>query len=234
MNMRADILNSATFLVALAFACMSVTLPPMRAAAYAMGSITLTCSIDRDGVDVPLAGDTYEFSLVASAQVVNGELTYETTGPFASIDCKWGGLDAGRLRSKAREAAELAARKGIAADAMGSTDAQGKISAQGLRLGMYLVRRVAAAPANDRALVDPMLISVPTRVSDSLEYQVVANPKVEIEGAAPEPADPGAPDFNGIFPWFDLPTTGDVQMLLVGLIALLGGSMIAISRRVTR
>ena len=234
MNIRAGILNSATLLVALAFACISVALPPMCAAAYATGSITLTCNIDRDGVDVPLAGDAYEFSLVASAQVVNGELTYETTGPFASIGCEWGGLDAGRLRSKAREAAELAARNGIAADATGSTDAHGKISAQGLRLGMYLVRRVAAAPANDRALVDPMLISVPTSVSDSLEYQVVANPKVEIEGAAPGPTDPGAPDSNGIFPWFDLPTTGDVQMLLVGLVALLGGSMIVISHRVTR
>lgn len=234
MNMRAGILNSATLLVALAFACISVALPPMCAAAYATGSITLTCNIDRDGVEVPLAGDTYEFSLVASAQVVSGELVYETTGPFASIDCEWGGLDAGQLRSKAREAAELATCNGIAADATGSTDARGKISVQGLRLGMYLVRRVAAAPANDRTLVDPMLISVPTRVSDSLEYQVVANPKVEIEGAAPEPADPGAPDSNGIFPWFDLPTTGDVQMLLVGLIALLGGSMIVVSRRVTR
>lgn len=234
MNMRAGILNSATLLVALAFACISVAPPPMCAAAYATGSITLTFNIDRDGVEAPLAGDAYEFSLVASAQVVNGELTYETTGSFASIGCKWGGLDAGQLRSKAREAAELAARNGIAADATGSTDAQGKISAQGLRLGMYLVRRVAVAPANDRTLVDPMLISVPTRVGDSLEYQVIADPKMEIEEAVPEPADPSAPDSNGIFPWFDLPTTGDVQMLLVGLVALLGGSMIAVSRRVTR
>ena len=234
MNMRAGILNSATLLVALAFACISVALPPMCAAAYATGSITLTFNIDRDGVEAPLAGDAYEFSLVASAQVVNGELTYETTGSFASIGCKWGGLDAGQLRSKAREAAELAARNGIAADATDSTDAQGKISAQGLRLGMYLVRRVAVAPANDRTLVDPMLISVPTRVGDSLEYQVIADPKMEIEEAVPEPADPSAPDSNGIFPWFDLPTTGDVQMLLVGLVALLGGSMIAVSRRVTR
>lgn len=234
MNMRAGILNSATLLVVLAFACMSVAPPPMYAAAYAMGSITLTCNVNRDGVDVPLAGDAYEFSLVAAAQVANGGLAYETTGPFASIGCEWGGLDAGQLRSKAREAAELAARKGVAADATGSTDAHGKISAQGLRLGMYLVRRVAVAPANDRALVDPMLISVPSRVDDSLEYQVIANPKVEIEGAVPGPTDPGVPESNGIFPWLDLPTTGDVQMLLVGLVALLGGSMIAVSRRVSR
>ena len=234
MNMRAGILNSVTLLVALAFACLFVALPPMCAAAYAMGSITLTCNVNRDGVDVPLAGDAYEFSLVAAAQVANGELAYETTGPFASIGCEWGDLEAARLRSKAREAAELAARNGIAADATGSTDAHGKISAQGLRLGMYLVRRVAVAPANDRTLVDPMLISVPVRVGDSLEYQVIANPKVEIEGAVPGPTDPDVPDSNGIFPWFDLPTTGDVQMLLVGLIALLGGSMIAVSRKVTR
>ena len=153
MNMRAGIINSATLLVVLAFACLFVALPPMYAAAYAMGSITLTCNVNRDEVDVPLAGDTYEFSLVAAAPGV----AYETTGPFASIGCEWGGLDAGQLRSKAREAAELAARKGIAADATGSTDAQGKISAQGLRLGMYLVRRVAVASANDRTLDDPTL-----------------------------------------------------------------------------
>ena len=97
--MRAGILNSATLLVVLAFACMSVALPPMYAAAYPMGSIALTCNVDRDGVDVPLAGDTYEFSLVAAAEVANGELAYETTGPFASIGCEWGGLDAGQLRS---------------------------------------------------------------------------------------------------------------------------------------
>lgn len=234
MNIRAGILNSAMLFVALAFACMSVALPPMRAAAYTVGSITLTCGADRDGVDVPLAEDAYEFSLVAAAQVVNGGLTYETTGPFASIDCEWGSLDAGQLRSKAREAAELAARKGIAADATGSTDAHGKTSAQGLQLGMYLVRRVAVAPANDRTLVDPMLIPVPARAGDSLEYQVIAKPKVEIEETVPDPADPSAPDSNGLFPWLDLPTTGDVQMLLVGLVALLGGSMIAVSRRVTR
>ena len=48
----------------------------MYAAAYAMGSISLTCNVNRDGVDVPLAGDTYEFSLVAAAQVANGELAY--------------------------------------------------------------------------------------------------------------------------------------------------------------
>lgn len=102
----------------------------------------------------------------------------------------------------------------------------GRAFAAELAAGIYLVARIETAPQNEDVLVDPVLVGVPTTVDGKLEYDVVAYPKFEdVPGL--EPDRPG-----GLIPGFDLPTTGDMQLALVGVLLLLGTATLWSSRRV--
>ena len=77
-------------------------------------------------------------------------------------------------------------------------------------------------------------MSVPTLVNGVLAYEVTAYPKFgfgDDEPDAPESGKPGQGDF---VPWLDLPTTGDLQMIVVGVLVLASGATFALARRITR
>lgn len=207
---------------------------PAVASAAPTGSITLNCSVERDGVDMPLVGDRYAAVLVARASIDGDGVHYKVLDAFASADCAWAELDAAGLRDKAREVHDLALDAAVnAADTL-STNASGIGSVYGLEPGVYLLYRTEAAPANADTTVDPFLVSVPTLVNGVLAYEVTAYPKFgfgDDEPDAPESGKPGQGDF---VPWLDLPTTGDLQMIVVGVLVLAGGAMFALARRITR
>lgn len=224
--------------VALSFLCALAALVlcavPAAASAAPAGSITLECSVERDGVDIPLAGDRYEAVLVARASIDGDGVRYEALDAFSSADCAWAELDAGGLRDKAREVYGLAVNVG--ADAVGtlSTNASGVGAVYGLEPGIYLLYRAETAPVNADTTTDPFLVGVPTLVDGTLAYDVTAHPKFgfgDDEPDAPESGKPGQGDF---VPWLDLPTTGDLQMIVVGVLVLAGGAMFALARRITR
>ena len=69
-------------------------------------------------------------------------------------------------------------------------------------------------------------MGVPATVDGKLEYDVVRATEFE-DVPGPQPDKPG-----GLIPGFDLPTTGDMQLALVGVLLLLGTATLWSSRRV--
>ena len=115
------------------------------------------------------------------------------------------------------------------------TDESGRAASYGLAPGVYLLVRTGVAQVNADVVVDPMLVGIPTMVDGVPEYDVTAYPKYElVDVPGGDSSDPEPPGFDGLFPWLDLPTTGDVQMMLVGLLLILGFGMLWLSRHAAR
>ena len=159
---------------------------------------------------------------------------YKVLDAFASADCAWAELDAAGLRDKAREVHDLALDAAVDAMDTLSTNASGIGSVYGLEPGVYLLYRTEAAPANTDTTVDPFLVSVPTLVNGVLAYEVTAYPKFGFGDDEPDAPGSGKPGQGDFVPWLDLPTTGDLQMIVVGVLVLAGGAMFALARRITR
>lgn len=220
-------------LLMLAWLCVPVRALAASAETARVGSISLVCSVEIDGKTISLAGDEYKLFPVASAQIDGDGVRYETLSPFAELACDWAALDAAGLRDVARAASEIVLDQGFAPQAASVTDASGRVSFTGLASGMYLVMRSAVAAGDPGTTVDPMLVGVPALINDTLTYNVTAHPKFEHDGRPdggggdPTPDGPG-----GIFPGLGMPTTGDIQMTLVGLLLVAGFGMLGLSRRV--
>lgn len=228
----------AAFALLCACAALVLCVAPAAAIAAPVGSITLECSVERNGMDTPLAGDRYAVVLVARASIDAEGVSYETLDAFASADCAWAELDAGGLRDKAREVHGLAIDAAAEpADTLGA-NASGIGSVYGLEPGVYLLYRTETAPANADTSADPFLVGVPTFADGELIYNVTAHPKFETEkppaGGDSQPGEPGTPDNpGGMFPGLGMPSTGDIQMMLVGLLLIAGVGTLWLARRIS-
>ncbi len=225
--MKAVISKGKALACAVALALCALVAVPGFAFAGATGSISLVCAHERDGVSTPVAGDTYAVVAVASASIQDGAITYDTLPAFAEVSCDWRALDAAGWRRQAQVVHEVFARDALAPQAVVVTDDAGHGRASGLAAGLYLVARIEAASDNAGLLVDPALVSVPVTVDGGLAYEVTVYSKFE---DAPGPGGGGP---GGLFPGFDLPTTGDVQLALVGLLLLLGTATLWSTQRVS-
>lgn len=231
----AALVRRAAFALLCACAALVLCVAPAAAIAAPVGSITLDCSVERDGVDAPLAGDCYAVVPVARASVDAEGVSYEALDAFASADCAWAELDAGGLRDKAREVHGLAVDAAVEPVGTLGTNASGIGAVYGLEPGIYLLYRTETAPANADTTTDPFLVGVPTFVDGVLTYNVTAHPKFEVEkppaGGDPQPGAPGSP--GGLFPGLDMPSTGDIQMMLVGLLLIAGVGTLWLARRIS-
>lgn len=232
------LVRRAAFALLCVCAALVLCVAPAAVIAAPVGSITLDCSVERDGVDAPLAGDRYAAVLVARASVDAEGVRHETLDVFASADCAWAELDAGGLRDKAREVHDFAVDAAVEPVGTLGTNASGVGAVYGLEPGIYLLYRTETAPANVDTTTDPFLVGVPTFVDGALTYNVTAHPKFEVEkppaGGDPEPGAPGNPgNPGGMFPGLDMPSTGDIQMMLVGLLLIAGVAVLWLSRRVS-
>lgn len=200
---------------------------PVRAATT--GSISLSCSFERDGADVAAAGDSFALYRVADARVAAGEMEVRALAPFEGVPVDLAHMSAAQTRRASRDAARIASEQGVAPLAELQTDARGRAAVYDLAPGVYLLVRTRAAAANAGLVADPVLVGVPTAVDGDLVYDVPVAPKF---GLDPMPGAPegGAPE--GLFPWIDLPQTGDLQMMLVGILMMLGAGTLWASRRV--
>lgn len=228
----------AAFALLCACAALVLCVAPAAAIAAPVGSITLECSVERNGMDTPLAGDRYAVVLVARASIDAEGVRYETLDAFASADCAWAELDAGGLRDKAREVHGLAIDASVEPAGTLGTNASGVGAVYGLEPGIYLLYRTETAPANADTSADPFLVGVPTFVDGVLTYDVTAHPKFETEkppaGGDSQPGEPGTPDNpGGMFPGLGMPSTGDIQMMLVGLLLIAGVGTLWLARRIS-
>ena len=183
----------AALLLACVLACSALAWSaPAHAASY--GSIGLTCTVDRGGSKVPLAGDGYALTKVASATVdpASASVAYATEDAFKGIDRDWAALDAAGLRAMGREVAAYAEKQGIDPLRTARSDASGHVTFGSLETGLYLIVRYDLAPANKGFACDPVLVSVPTKVGGTLDFTVEATPKFEEDKPTPGP-DPDKP-----------------------------------------
>lgn len=228
--MKVVISRGRVLACAIAWALCALLAGPGIAYAAPLGSISLVCTHERDGVSSPVARDRYAVVAVATAAVENGGVRYATLPAFEEVSCDWSSLDAEGLRERSKAAYEVFLHDGPAPIATFVTNDAGRGRVAELEAGIYLVARVEAAPENEDVLVDPILVGVPTTVDGKFEYDVIVYPKFEDapgSGIVPEPDKPG-----GLIPGFDLPTTGDIQLALVGLLLLLGTATLWSARRV--
>lgn len=207
--MRKGAIHSMKIAAAFALACVLALLCTAQlrpALAAPLGSIELTCTVDRGGSKVPLAGDGYALTKVASAEVFEdtASAVYTIEEAFRAVDRDWLALDGAGLRAAAREVADHAAKQGIEPLRKDRTGPDGKVTFGSLAPGIYLIERYDVASANATFSCDSMLIGVPVRVGDALDYSVEASPKFEQEDPKPNPdpnpdpdPDPDGPDGPG-------------------------------------
>lgn len=184
----------AALLLACVLACSALAWSaPAHAASY--GSIGLTCTVDRGGSKVPLAGDGYALTKVASATVdpASASVAYATEDAFKGVDRDWAVLDAAGLRAMGREVAAYAEKQGIDPLRTARSDASGHVTFGSLETGLYLIVRYDLAPANKGFACDPVLVSVPTKVGGTLDFTVEATPKFEEDKPTPDPENPDQP-----------------------------------------
>lgn len=197
--MREGAIHSMKAVAALLLACVlacSALAWSVPAHASSLGSIELTCTVDRGGSKVPLAGDGYALTKVASAKVFEdtASAVYTIEEAFHAVDRDWLALDGAGLRAAAREVADHAAKQGIEPLRKDRTGPDGKVMFAALEPGIYLIERYDVASANAAFSCDPMLIGVPVRVGDALDYSVEVSPKFEVEDPNPGPGPDPEPD----------------------------------------
>ncbi len=197
--MRKGAIHSMKITAAFALACVLALLCTAQfrpASAATLGSIELTCTVDRGGSKVPLTGDGYALTKVASAEVFEdtASAVYTIEEAFRVVDRDWLALDGAGLRAAAREVADHAAKQGIEPLRKDRTGPDGKVTFAALEPGIYLIERYEVASANAVFSCDPMLIGVPVRVGDALDYSVEVSPKFEVEEPNPGPGPGPGPD----------------------------------------
>lgn len=203
-------------LLAALFTVFSLVIPAL--AAEQIGSLTLRCTVKKEGKTIPLSGDTYALVQIADAQVsVGGEIAYTIRPAYKAFDCDWPSLATSQLRTQA-VALEAETRRHPEEWTTGVTDLKGTAQFSELPPGLYLVMRTAAAAQNSRYVSKPFLVSVPERVEDAVLYDVVSTPKFGWEEKPnPTPTPPNLPQTGQL--WWPVPLlflTG-VEMIAIGL-----------------
>lgn len=185
-----------------------------------LGSISLTFTYydENDGKTYPVTGgNSVGLYKVADAVVDNG-FKFVTDERFASV----GEIPATdeELDSANLDLAEAMAS--IAKDydydvAPKEMDSEGKVSFDGLEVGLYLVLQAAQGDGNNQFVLTPFLISIPGKNADgSLNYDVNANAKpigIAKEEVPPPPKPPVIPQTGQL--WWPVIALGIVGALAV-------------------
>ena len=220
---------------------------PLVASAAPVGSITLDCRVN----GMPLAGDTYGFVRVANVTYdeAAGTITsYATRDAFASFGYDWPNMKSSELDEAAKALASYAGEKNLY-ESTAVSDASGNVGFWGLEPGLYLVARIATVDANAGYACDPLLITVPLADGGQLVWDVTSQPKFGEPGTdekpddgtgekpgpdepgpdeldnpevSEEPESPSAPDIT----WSWLANTGDVAVMGIGALLVLGGAAV--------
>ena len=246
---RTSLVRFAAIVAALLVALVAAG-RPLVASAASVGSITLDCRVN----GMPLVGDTYGLVCVAdvTCDEAAGVITsYATRDAFVSFDYDWPNMKASELDEAAKALASHASEKSLY-ECTAVSDASGNVGFWGLEPGLYLVARVATADANASYACDPLLITVPLADGGQLVWGVTSQPKFgepgtdekpdggtgekpgsdepgsdkpDNPGGPEEPESPSAPDIT----WSWLANTGDVAVMGIGALLVLGGAAVILT-----
>lgn len=188
------------------------------------GSLTLLMTIDGE----PLDRGSLNLYYVADITMVD-EKTYdfqlvdEMTSAGATLDTEllFEAFQAEALLEYAKEAL---------VDYSATPINNGRASFNGLSAGLYLVWQRPEDAAEGYDAIAPFLISIPKLQNGEYVMDVVATPKVSVEGDSSEPPPPSPP------PPPDTPQTGQLNwpvpvMAFLGAVLLIVGCILCISRK---
>lgn len=137
----------------------------------------------------PVSGGTLSVYRVGDIHEDDGNYTFVLAEPFAASNVTWTEDTLGEPEV-AKALAEYAAKNSIAADKTGTIGSDGKVTIDGLALGLYLVKQ--EQPAAGYQCAEPFLVTVPYLEKETYLYDVDATPKVEPLKVAP--TDPPSSD----------------------------------------
>jgi len=188
-----------TVLFAALLVVFAVSIPAQ--AAEQVGSLTLRCTVKKEGTTIPLSGDTYALVRIADAQVsVSGGtvgVVYTVRPAYKAFDCDWVSLPTSQLRKVISDLASEA-RKHPGDWTTGVTDSEGTVRFGALYPGLYLVMRTEVASQNSRYVSEPFLTSVPEVVDNAVSYDVVSTPKFGWEEDPAPTTPPSKPPSPGL------------------------------------
>ena len=207
------VMSAATCLTLIAALLVPVVLPLPQAAISAhaaqndempdldrTGSISITFQFfdESSGKKLPVSGgNSVGLYKVADAVVDNGykfvvDERFAAAGEIPATDEE---LDSANLEL-AEKMAEIASSGAIDFDAAAQEmDAEGKVSFEGLSVGLYLVMQDAQGSGDNKYVISPFLISIPYRNPDgTLTYDVTAESKPIGIGKIEPPPKPDKPD----------------------------------------
>ena len=205
--------------------CCFVLLSALSAAAFAVevpdlqrkGSVSVAMTYQGQSV----AGGSLTLYRVAEVHLENqADYRFRLAEAYANSGVSLDDLSASGIALALAEYTAAQNIQGVKAE----IDAEGKVSFQGLELGLYLLVQEDAAPGY--AAANPFLVTVPGKENGSYVYDVDASPKLSLELAPTEPTEPPTEPTEPTPP--DLPQTGlnqwPIPVLAVGgvLLVLLG------------
>lgn len=164
-------------------------------------SLTIQFSVQKSGVDTPIAGAQIGINKIASLHMEGGQAYYKVTEDYLDLakfendcDVTFNGLSVSDSIVLAKQFSEVA----TAAEQTAVTDDKGQCKFQIAEQGMYLVQELSAVGDADKyELFAPYIISVPypENYSGSWEwlYDVLSEPKTVIT-PKPVPTEPTKPE----------------------------------------
>ena len=145
------------------------------------GSISITIKYD----DEPVAGGSLTLYKVASISLDDGNLSYLPTSEFEGFESDFSDALDSKLADELKDYVDEKKLEGTIKE----FDDNGKISYEGLELGLYLMIQREAADGFYE--LNPFLVSVPGETEDGIVlYNVDASPKVEIVAKPGELVEP--------------------------------------------
>lgn len=128
--------------------------------------------------NAPISGATFRIYKVADISSKGG---YELTNEFSKYSVS---LDNANLSNTASTLSSYVSRDNIAAFDSGKTDSKGVIkfpnSRSDMKAGLYLVLSDSYVSGRTTYSTKPALVSLPNKNSNSYDYNITSNPKVEM------------------------------------------------------
>lgn len=141
------------------------------------GSISITIKYENN----PVAGGSLTLYNVASISLDDGNLSYVLTSDFLDFETDFSDISSDTFAKDLKDYADTNKLEGKTEE----VDEDGKVSFEGLNLGLYLMVQKDAADGYYE--MNPFVVSVPDESMGKVVYNVDASPKTEIIRKPVEP-----------------------------------------------
>lgn len=174
-KIAAKFMTGITFMVILILLCVIAI--PVCAQEY-KGNIKLNCHIQSSQGIVSLINDSYSIAKIANVSINENQVLYQTLPVFSAFSCDWTNLTDKERQLKAEQIESYVLTNHLFQDSV-AADENGIVDFGSLDTGLCLISRTRIDNNNQKYLLKPFLLDVPTAVNGVLYYDIIATPKFE-------------------------------------------------------